>query len=254
VFVNGARVGWRQNFSEGTLMPKPTAVHQFSRVSRPRLYEQLAKQLMEFIEAARLEPGDTLPPERELAERLGVSRATLAQALVALEVLGVIDVQQGTGAVLVDRPNVPSVIKGLREHRARLPEIVEARSTIEVKLAELAAARRTDEDLQAIDKALDAMAEEIASGARGVRGDELFHQAVTTAAHSAVLGQLMTFISGMVLETRIESLGQPGRPEQSLASHRIIAQAIRSQDPSAAAAAMLAHINLVSDVALLKNG
>ena len=78
--------------------------------------------------------------------------------------------------------------------------------------------------MRAIDKALDAMAEEVASGREGAHGDELFHQAVTTAAHSAVLAQLMRFIAGMVLETRLESLGQPGRPEQSLASHRKIAE------------------------------
>jgi GntR family transcriptional repressor for pyruvate dehydrogenase complex len=63
----------------------------------------------------------------------------------------------------------------------------------------------------------------------------------------------MTFIAGMVLESRIESLGQPGRPEQSLASHRKIADAIRAKDSVSAAAAMLDHIELVSDVALLKN-
>jgi GntR family transcriptional repressor for pyruvate dehydrogenase complex len=144
------------------------------------------------------------------------------------------------------------VIKGLREHSSRLPEIVEARSTLEVKLAELAAVRRTEADMKAIDKALDAMAEEVASGAKGAHGDELFHQAVTAAAHSSVLAQLMSFIAGMILETRLESLGQPGRPEQSLASHRKIADAIRARDADAAAAAMLDHITLVSDVALLK--
>jgi GntR family transcriptional regulator, transcriptional repressor for pyruvate dehydrogenase complex len=233
-------------------MAKKTATQQISRMSRPRLYEQLVEQLLDFIEAAELGPGDLLPAERDLAERLGVSRATLAQALVALEVLGVIDVQHGTGAVLVYRPNVPAVLKGLREHRSRLPEIVEARSTLEVKLAALAAGRRTESDLKAIDAALLVMAEEVASGAKGARGDELFHQAVTAAAHSGVLAQLMTFIAEMILESRLESLGQPGRPEQSLASHRKIAEAIREQNAEAAAAAMLEHIDLVSDVALLK--
>ncbi|MDN4645073.1 FCD domain-containing protein [Arthrobacter sp. PsM3] len=136
--------------------------------------------------------------------------------------------------------------------RRQQGQIVEARSTLEVKLAELAAARRTSDDMKAIDRALDAMAEEVASGARGARGDELFHQAVTAAAHSGVLAQLMTFIAGMILETRLESLGQPGRPEESLASHRKIADAIRAKDAPGAAAAMLEHIVLVSDVALLK--
>ncbi|MFJ6157788.1 FadR/GntR family transcriptional regulator [Pseudarthrobacter sp. NPDC092184] len=222
------------------------------RVTRPRLYEQLVEQILSYIESAQLKPGDLLPAERDLAERLGVSRATLAQALVALEVLGVIDVQHGTGAVLARRPSVASVIKGLREHRSRLPEIVEARSTLEGKLAALAAARRTDEDLAAIDNALDVMGREIKDGERGAHGDELFHEAITAAAHSSVLAQLMAFIAEMILETRMESLGQPGRPEQSLASHRKIAEAIRNQDAAGAAEAMLAHIELVSDVELLR--
>ena len=233
------------------LIPK-SLPGQLGRVSRPRLYEQLVEQLLGYIESAQLGPGDLLPSERDLAERLGVSRPTLVQALVALEVLGVIDVRHGTGAVLVYRPSIATVIKGLQAHQNRLPEIVEARSTLEIKLASLAALRRTDADLTAIDAALTAMAEEIADGQRGAHGDELFHQAVTQAAHSAVLGQLMTFIAEMILETRLESLGWPGRPEQSLASHRVIAAAIRSQDAPDAAARMLAHIELVSDVALLK--
>ncbi|MDQ0736710.1 FadR/GntR family transcriptional regulator [Arthrobacter agilis] len=222
------------------------------RLARPRLYEQLVEQLLGYIESARLQPGDLLPAERDLAERLGVSRATLAQALVALEVLGVIDVQHGTGAVLRHRASVASVIKGLREHRSRLPDIVEARSTLEVRLAALAAMRRTDEDLAAIDAALAAMQREIDDGDRGAHGDELFHQAVTAAAHSPVMAQLMAFIGEMVLETRLESLAQPGRPEQSLASHRGIADAIRAQNAVAAGDAMQQHIELVSDVALLK--
>lgn len=230
-----------------TAPPDPLA-----RVSRPRLYEQLVTQILGYIESAQLGPGDLLPAERDLAERLGVSRATLVQALVALEVLGVIDVQHGTGAVLVYRPSIATVIKSLREHRNRLPEIVEARSTLEVKLAGLAAVRRTEAEMEAIDSALQVMADEIASGGKGLHGDELFHQAVTAAAHSSVMAQLMTFIAEMILETRLESLGQPGRPEQSLASHRKIADAIRAQDPGAAAEAMLTHIELVSDVDLLK--
>ncbi|WP_434995512.1 FadR/GntR family transcriptional regulator [Arthrobacter sp. Ld5] len=221
------------------------------RLARPRLYEQLVEQLLGYIESAKLRPGDLLPSERDLAERLGVSRATLAQALVALEVLGVIDVHHGTGAVLRHRASVATVIKGLREHRNRLPDIVEARSTLEVRLAALAAERRTDGDLAAIDGALEEMRTEIDDGGRGAHGDELFHQAVTAAAHSPVLAQLMAFIGEMVLETRLESLAQPGRPEQSLASHRSITEAIRAQDPAAAAAAMQRHIELVSDVALL---
>ncbi|MHA7174064.1 FadR/GntR family transcriptional regulator [Arthrobacter monumenti] len=233
-------------------MAKNAAPGSLERVARPRLYEQLVEQLYSYIETAKLVPGDHLPAERELADRLGVSRATLSQALVALEVLGVIDVRHGAGAVLVYRPSIATVLKGLQEHKSRLPEITEARSTLEVKLAALAATRRTDEDLAAIDSALETMKNEISDGGKGAHGDELFHQAITSAARSRVLGQLMGFIAEMVLETRLESLGQPGRPEQSLASHHTIADAIRAQDPDGAAEAMRDHIALVSDVELLK--
>jgi len=222
------------------------------KVPRPRLYEQLVQQILGYVDAEQLGPGDRLPAERDLAERLGVSRATLSQALVALEVLGVIEVQHGNGALLVYRPTLARVIRQLREHEKRLPDITEARSTLEVKLASLAAVRRSDKDLEQIQEALRFMAEEIESGERGARGDEMFHQAITHAARSSVLQQLMAFIAEMVLETRIESLSQPGRPEQSLASHRKIFDAIKKGDPVAAGEAMQDHIDLVSDVALLK--
>lgn len=73
-----------------------------ARLPRPRLYQQLADHITDFIEAQGLIPGDRLPPERELATELGVSRATLAQALVALEMQGRIAVRHGNGAVILE--------------------------------------------------------------------------------------------------------------------------------------------------------
>jgi GntR family transcriptional repressor for pyruvate dehydrogenase complex len=223
------------------------------RVPRRRLYEQIAQQLLAHIRTSGLRPGDRLPPERELAAKLGVSRASLAQALVALEILGVVDVRHGNGAVIVSLISDHQVVESLRAHASRLPEIIEARAALEVKLASLAAARRTDDDLRAIDQALSDMAADIESGGRGIEGDEAFHAAVTAAGHSSLLARLMREISDLIAETRVESLGQPGRPAQSLAGHRAIAEAIRSGDPAAAATAMEEHIGLVSDVAMLKD-
>jgi GntR family transcriptional regulator, transcriptional repressor for pyruvate dehydrogenase complex len=146
-----------------------------------------------------------------------------------------------------------TVLRSLREHRARLPEIVEARLGLELQIVELAAERRTEADLQRIDEALAFMRAEIDKGGRGERGDELFHRALTDAAHNSVLSQLMAFIGEMVLESRIESLGQEGRPEASLTAHRRIADAVRAGDPEAAVEEMRAHIRKVSDVELLKD-
>jgi GntR family transcriptional repressor for pyruvate dehydrogenase complex len=226
-------------------------VDQLRPVIRPRLYEVLVEQLCAHIAENELGPGDRLPPERELAAKLGVSRASLSQALVALEVQGLLSVRHGDGAVLIRRPVEEGAVKALREHANRLPDIIEAREALEVKLASLAE-RRTDAEMAAIDAAIAAMEAEIDAGERGVLGDEQFHEALTTAAHSSLLAKLMQEISGLIRETRIESLSQPERPRASLEGHRRIAEAVRRQDQVEAARAMAAHIRLVSDVALLR--
>ncbi|WP_211261213.1 FadR/GntR family transcriptional regulator [Pseudonocardia acaciae] len=240
-------------------MTRDTRAHRAERsgalrpVARPRLYEQLVERLLDHVAAEGLAVGDRLPPERELAARLAVSRASVTQALVALEVLGVVDVRHGDGAVLLDIPPGRQVLRALRAKRARLRDVVEAREAMEVKLAALAAVRRTAEDLAAIDDALAVMERDVAEGGRGVTGDELFHAAVTASAHSSLLADLMTEIAELIRESRIESLSQPGRPSTSLAAHRLVADAIRDGDPARAAKAMGEHIAAVSDVALLRD-
>ncbi len=223
-----------------------------TRLARPRLYAQLADQLLDYIHREAFVRGDRLPAERELAAQLGVSRATLSQALVALEVQGIIDVRHGDGAVLLDIPAGPHVLETLRARQNRLAEVLEARQALETTLARLAAERRTDADLADIDAALDAMGADIEGGGRGIDGDERFHAAVTVAGHSGLLAALMRDISELIRESRVESLGQPDRPHQSLAGHRRIAEAIEARDPDGAARAMAEHIGHVSDVALLR--
>jgi GntR family transcriptional repressor for pyruvate dehydrogenase complex len=222
-------------------------------VTRPRLYEQVVTQIQAWIAENRVGVGDRLPPERELATRLGVSRATISQALVAMEVAGMVSVRHGDGVILMEPAGSTKVINALRQHAQQIPEIIEAREALETKLAALAAARRTEQDLAAIDEALDVMERDVEAGGRGVEGDELFHAAVTAAGHSRLLAKLMTEISDLIRETRIESLAQPERPTNSLHGHRKVADAIRAGDANAAVEAMRAHLEMVSDVALLRD-
>lgn len=226
--------------------------HALRPVQRSRLYEQLVERLLSLIEELDLTPGNRLPPERELASQLGVSRATVRQALVVLEVQGLVEVRHGEGAILRETKPTTTVLSGIAAHTRRLPEVIEAREALEVRLAALAARRRTDDDLAQIEAGLEAMAADIDAGGRGLEGDEIFHAAVTTAARSSLLADLMAEISAAIRETRLESLSQPDRPRQSLASHREIADAIRARDEDAAAQAMAEHIRLVSDVPLLR--
>ena len=144
------------------------------------------------------------------------------------------------------------IVEAIREHADRLPEVIDTRDALETKIASLAAARRTTRTSRASTAPSRRMEADIEAGGRGVEGDERFHGAVTTAAHSLLLARLMDEISDLIRETRIESLSQPDRPHASLAGHRAIAEAIRAADPGAASEAMHAHVAMVSDVALLR--
>ncbi|RFC75272.1 FadR/GntR family transcriptional regulator [Streptomyces sp. AcE210] len=219
--------------------------------ARPRLYEQVLDRLRAYVAEGGLRAGDRLPPERDLAARLGVSRASVKQAIVVLEVQGLVEARHGGGTYLMRDSLDAEPVEHMVERRRRLPDVLEAREALETKLAELAAERRTDEDLAALHKALDRMAADIEEGGHGVEGDRLFHAAVTAAAHSALLAEFMRSIADQVTESRTESLRQPRRPARSLAQHRAILDAIETGRPAQAAAAMRRHVRTVAKVRLL---
>jgi len=219
--------------------------------ARPRLYEQVLDRLRSYVADGGLRAGDRLPPERDLAARLGVSRASVKQAIVVLEVQGLVETRHGGGTYLLRDSLDTEPVERMVERRRRLPDVLEAREALETKLAELAAERRTDEDLAALRTALDRMAADIDEGGHGVEGDRLFHAAVTAAAHSALLAEFMRSIAAQVTESRTESLRQPRRPARSLAQHRAILEAIETGRPAQAAAAMRRHVRTVAKVRLL---
>ncbi|GGM86016.1 GntR family transcriptional regulator [Lentzea pudingi] len=218
---------------------------------KSRLYEQVLERLRAHVAEAGLQAGDRLPAERDLAASLGVSRASVKQAIVVLEVQGLVEARHGGGTYLVRDTLDVEPVEQLVERRKRLPEVLEAREALETKLAELAAERRTDAELETIREALDHMREEIAGGDNGVEGDRRFHAAVTAAAHSSLLADFMKTIAGQITESRTESLRQPGRPSRSLAQHTAIYEAIAAGDAKKAAAAMRKHVRTVAKVRLL---
>lgn len=218
---------------------------------KSRLYEQVLERLRAHVVEAGLKAGDRLPAERDLAASLGVSRASVKQAIVVLEVQGLVEARHGGGTYLVRDTLDVEPVDRLVERRERLPEVLEAREALETKLAELAAERRTEAELEDIRQALGFMREEIANGDNGVEGDRRFHAAVTAAAHSSLLADFMKTIATQITESRTESLRQPGRPNRSLAQHRAILDAIAEGRPRQAAAAMRRHVRTVAKVRLL---
>lgn len=217
-----------------------------------RLYEELVQRLRQHIEQAGLGEGDRLPAERALAEQLGVSRASIKQAIIVLQVKGVVEVRHGGGTYLLRTDLPPEEIDTLVERQRRLPDVLDAREALETKLAELAAVRHSEGDLAEIEAALADMRAAVDGGGLGTDGDRRFHAGVTAAAHSPILAEFMREIAPQVAESRGESLRQPGRPARSLAQHERIVDAIRRGDGAAARAAMRTHLRTVGRVQLLR--
>lgn len=223
------------------------ALRQFQR---SRLYEAVAERVLSHVIQSDLHPGDKLPGERELARRLGVSRTTVRQAMVALQSEGVVEVRHGGGTFLTRLDGSSPAVARVVARRRRLPAVLEARRALEIPLASLAAERRTETDLEELTAGLEEMREAVSSGEIGLEGDGRFHAAVTAAAHNPVMAELMDALAENIAETRGESLSQEGRPPRSLIDHERIADAIARQDPQGAADAMRAHLDHVSSLRL----
>lgn len=213
-------------------------------IARSPLYEQVADRLRLFINAQRLEPGDRLMPERELAARLGVSRTSVRQALTALRAQGLVEIRHGEGIYLLRSPGdlIRSLASEIVESEIDHPMIWEVREGIEVQAARLAASRRTDADLEEMRTALAEMGASIAAGEDGIAGDRRFHRAVARAAHNPLLANLTDTLADAIDRTSMASLTHTGRPPLSLAAHREILAAIEDGDETAAADRMRAHV------------
>ena len=229
-----------------------TSIAALRPLERTRLYEDLGERLGQLVRESSMAPGDRFPPERELAHQLRVSRTSIRQAMVVLQAQGFVDVRHGEGIFLRRMRGFGESLPKLLERRRRLPEVLEAREALEVKLAELAAARRTKEDLSAMQAALRTMEKEIRAQGLGTEGDAAFHHAIASAARNKVLLHLIDAMADAIQETRVESLSEPGRPPRSLEAHRRILNAIEAGTGPKAAEAMRKHLRQVADVSLLR--
>ncbi len=217
-----------------------------------RLYEDVGERLGDFVRESHMKPGDQFPAERELSHRLQVSRTSVRQSFVVLQALGFVDVRHGEGVFLRRTRGFGDSLAKLLERRRRLPDVLEAREALEAKLAELAAIRRGEEDLEAMRAALALMEREINSGGLGTEGDSAFHHAIALAARNQVLLHLIDAMAEVIQESRVESLSEPGRPPRSLEAHGRILSAIESKSAERAAEAMRQHLRVVADVSLLR--
>ncbi|NBQ88103.1 MAG: FadR family transcriptional regulator [Betaproteobacteria bacterium] len=210
-----------------------------------RLYRHIAEQLLALIEQGEYPPGTRLPSERELAQQLGVSRPSVREALIALEVEGWVEVRTGSGVYVIDRPQT---------HAAEVPaaewgplELIRARRVVEGETAALAARHARRKDTEAMQRALQSMRDDAARGVMPLAGDRAFHLAIVGACGNVVLTETVETYWDARGGQLFERLGDHFESEDSwrtaIAEHEAIVTAIHSHDPEAARTAMHVHLD-----------
>jgi GntR family transcriptional repressor for pyruvate dehydrogenase complex len=219
-----------------------------SRISVPKASDVLAGQLRETILDGRLVEGAALPTERELAERSGLSRASVREALRILEVEGLIATRPGrNGGSAVRRPSRESVERSLslfiRGQKIRFRSLLETREAIEPSSARLAALRRDEEELAALEASHARVAASYDDIPAFLQANIDWHLDVVRASHNELLIAFMTAISRSVhAATDLENFNSDDIRMAVIHAHRRILDAIRQQDTDAAERRMRRHV------------
>ena len=214
-----------------------------------RLYRQIADQVRGLIRAGEFPVGSRLPAERDLAVQLGVSRPSVREALIALEVEGLVAVRMGSGVIVIARESAPSATP------VDAPfgpfEIIRARQVIECELAAMAAQLLDGPALAGLPQALALMRADVAAGRAPVQGDRLFHLRIAEAADNGPLLRTVTALYDERNTPLFEQLGQHYETlptwREALDEHQAVLDAITRRDPAAARAAMHAHLQQSHD-------
>ncbi len=218
---------------------------QFKPVESRRLYQQIADQIRELIDCGAFDAGTRLPPERDLAQQLGVSRPSLREALIALDIEGRVEVRSGSGVyVSAARPG-PTATRTAAMGESP-SQLMEARSVIEGEVVILACARVTDELLVRLRELFKGMEAEIERRRARVDLDRQFHLTLAEMAGNAVLTRLVRELFDerhSPISAKISSRFESTRTwKAALKEHENILKAVEAHDPIAAQAAMRAHL------------
>lgn len=219
----------------------------FSSIEPRRLYRQIADQIRTLIKSGEFDTGERLPPERDLARQLGVSRPSVREALIALEVEGLVDVRIGSG-IYVRAQAAPPVVAGVAPDAAAGPfELLRARYVIEAECAVLAAKTAKRAQVAAIEEALGEMERELAGGCVPLASDRLFHVRVAEATGNGALVHVVQLLwderAGPLHQQMEHHYESPALWRNAMGEHRAIAAAIAQHDQPAARATMQRHLN-----------
>jgi len=227
------------------------ALSSLPRLGRGRLSTLASDTLLSRIVRGVWKPGDRLPSERQLSAQLGMSRASLREAIRSLEAMGMVDVRHGQGVYVRDATDEgrEAFFSGWQiEHSYAIEELVSFRLLVEPELAALAAEHADHEFVGELVMIMTAMEAAVEAGDLEalVTCDTAFHDAITRRAGNRLYRDLLELVAGLLIDSRRISLGVPGRAARVAAAHNRIVEAIRSADPAAAHAAMRAHLRAFS--------
>jgi DNA-binding FadR family transcriptional regulator len=225
-------------------------------VDVPKASDVLARELRERILSGELVEGMALPAERELVKQTQMSRATVREALRILEVQNLVRVRAGrAGGAFVQRPTTKSMANSvgilIRGQRIKLADLMETREALEPFCAELAARKRTDDDLAVLDQANDDIAAPDADLPAFLQANLDWHVGVAMASHNELLIGLMTALS-QAIYTGTENAAFVDDDVRAVTAraHRSITTAIRSRDAEAASRRMQRHVHSYAKAAL----
>lgn len=240
------------------------------KLDNPRIYRQIADQLKMLIARGEFPPGSKLPAERDLASQFQVSRASVREALIALEVIGLVDVRVGNGVIVCHAPESlpspePVMTQAGRDQwagvddelniqldfTAELPPfaLLQTRRLIEPETAALAARHASESELAAIEQAYQQNCLDNRQGSATHPGDRLFHiriaQASGNPAYAFIMGHLLGHRYGTMFRSLQQRYTPQDMPHRSETEHLAILLALKARDARAARNAMKAHLDAV---------
>jgi GntR family transcriptional repressor for pyruvate dehydrogenase complex len=218
---------------------------ELEMVPRGTAVSEVVKQLVALLTAGELTPGSRLPPERQLAERLGVGRSAVREALAALEILGIVTVRPGSGTYLRDTTSelLPTTLSwGLMLNAARTRELIEVRGGLEVQAAAYAAERATDVDVEKLRGYVETMAASLEDLDAFLQADIRFHLQIALSADNVVLKDLLQSTRSLLRLWVERGLSERDQAEAAYREHLAVFEAIEAHDPEAALQAMRDHM------------
>jgi GntR family transcriptional repressor for pyruvate dehydrogenase complex len=247
-----------------TVPPTRNAVKRFAHpssnesrlitpIKKTRIAEEVADRIRVLMLDGTFPPGEPLPSERHLAERFGVSRGSIRDALRTLETIGLLETRHGQGTypheLSVDRLVAP--LASVMAYRSDLQdELLDVRRMFEPAVARVAALRATDKDLADLQSLIDAQRQKLNAGQSAIVEDTAFHAILARSTRNRVVMSIMATLNDLLVESRTQSLLQKGRPARSIDGHDAVVSALRQRDAEGASQAMYNHIDQIADLQL----